>query len=150
MWTTKIKPRKIELKYADPEALKVCKYNEKEWENAPSFDEVANEIINKLKYGPLVAHNIQFDISHVEAVLKRYGYKKSNRTAIENKKFSLGYPKIDTCALAYLFLPTERQNLDTLREHFNLDASHAHEAESDAQDCRKIFYNILEYISPKG
>ena len=148
VWTTKIKPKDIELKYASSEALKVCNYSSEEWEDAPGFEEVCETIVEKLKYGAIVAHNIQFDLSHITAVLKRYGYKKSNRTNLDRKEFSLGYPAIDTCALAYLFLPTQRQNLDTLREHFEIDTSRAHDSEYDTEDCRTIFYRILEHISP--
>ena len=147
--TTKIKPNALELKYASKEALKVCKYSDEEWKDAPMFSAVCETIIDKLKYGPIVAHNIQFDVSHIEAVLKRYGYKKGDRTNLKNKTFRLGYPQIDTCGLAYLFLPTERQNLDTLREHFGLSTENAHESEPDTEHCREIFYNILSSVAPK-
>ena len=104
-------------------------------------------------WGPLVAHNIQFDIGHIKSVFKRYGYREANRNErVENNKkiYKIGYPLIDTCALAYLFLPTERQNLDTLREYFNLSTENAHEAETDTKDCRHIFYSILNHLSPEG
>ena len=136
VWTTKIKPKDIELHYASPEAIKVCNYSDEDWEDAPSFNNVADTIIKKLKYGPLVAHNIQFDISHLKAVLNRYGYKDTR----------FGYPLIDTCALAYLFLQTERQNMTALREHFNITKEGAHTAEKDVQDCRTIFYKIIGAI----
>ena len=63
-----------------------------------------------------------------------------------NKKFKVGYPVIDTCALAYLFLPTEKQNLNFLREHFNIDISRAHSADTDVEDCRTVFYNIMNSL----
>lgn len=140
-WTTKIKPKPVELEFASKEALKICGYNEEDWADAPSFEEVAPTIVKKLRYGPLVAHNIQFDVNQIESNLKRYGYQKDYSG--EPKTYSLGYPLIDTCALAYMFLPTERQNLDTLREHFNLSKDNAHDAEQDVKDCRTIFYTIV-------
>ena len=57
--------------------------------------------------------------------------------------FKIGYPVIDTCALSYIFLPTERQNLNALREHFNIDTERAHSATTDVEDCRYVFYNII-------
>ena len=135
-WTTKIRPSDLEMNYASDEALSVCKYEFDEWSDAPTLKEVANKIINKLKYGPLVAHNIQFDISHLKAVFNRYGYKDVR----------FGYPLIDTCALAYLFLPTERQNMTALREHFNISKEGEHTAEKDVMDCREIFYKIIGSI----
>ena len=77
VWTTKIKPASIELEYASEEALKVCGYNTADWKDAPSFTEVAETIAKKLRYGPLVAHNINFDISHLKASFKRRGWDRS-------------------------------------------------------------------------
>ena len=147
VWSTKIKPKPIELEFASPEALKICGYSEDLWEDAPSFKEVANDIIKRLMWGPLVAHNPQFDISHIKAVLKRYGYveaKRNQKISKDNSLYKIGYPVIDTCALSYLFLPTERQNLNALREYYNIDPDRAHDAITDTEDCRTVFYKILE------
>jgi DNA polymerase III epsilon subunit-like protein len=143
-WTTKIKPKPVELEFASEEALKICGYNEADWEDAPTFEEVADTIAKKLRFGPIIAHNIDFDVDHLTAVFQRYGYKKWTRDAKEtDKTYSFGYPKIDTCALSYLFLPTDRQNLDTLREHLNIESEGAHTAGKDVDDCRQVFYHII-------
>ena len=146
VWTTKIKPLPVEMKFASEEALKVCGYNEKDWEDAPFFEEVAETIAKKLKYGPLVAHNIQFDISHLKSSFARRGWREpkfGEKYGSGNKIISFGYPLIDTCALSYIFMPTERQNLNVLREHLNITTEGAHTAEKDTQDCRQIFYHII-------
>ena len=148
VWTTKIKPREVEMKYASEEALKVCGYKAEDWEDAPSFEEVAEEIAKRIKFGPIVGHNIQFDIDHLKASFLRRGWKEpefGERYGSGNKKFKVGYPVIDTCALSYLFLPTERQNLNALREHFGIDTSRAHAADTDVEDCRYVFYKIMDY-----
>ena len=152
VWTTKIKPKPVEMKFASEEALKVCGYSEEEWKDAPDFEVVASEIARRLMWGPLVGHNIQFDIAHLKSVFKRYGYKEASRNERvekDNKRYKIGYPQLDTCAMAYLFLPTERQNLNALREHFGIDTSRAHSADTDVEDCRTVFYKILEYVSNK-
>lgn len=152
VWTTKIKPRDIEMEFASPEALKVCRYSEEEWESAPRFEDVAHEIIKRLMWGPIVAHNIQFDVSHVKSVLNRYGYREADRNELikpDNKLYKIGYPQLDTCGLAYLFLPTDRQNLNALREHFGIDTSRAHSADTDVEDCREVFYRIMDFVSTK-
>ena len=146
VWTTKIKPKEIELKYASKEALEVCHYSDEEWEDAPSFEDVAETIANKIKYGPLVAHNINFDIAHLKASFFRRGWeetKPGEKYGSGNKKFNPGYPLIDTCALAYIFLPTDRQNMTALREHFEMPKEGEHTAEKDVMDCREIFYKII-------
>jgi len=145
-WSTKIKPRDIELEFADPEALKICKYDIEEWEDAPSFEEVAETIAKKLAWGPIVGHNVQFDISHLKASFDRRGWRASSRNEkfdSSKKMYKFGYPAIDTCALSFLYLPTERQNLNALREYFGISTDRAHDAETDVEDCREVFYKIL-------
>jgi len=147
VWTTKIKPKSLELEFASEEALKICGYNDSEWADAPSFEAVAEKIAKKLRFGPIIAHNIDFDVSHLTAVFERYGYKKwTKESGKSDKTYSFGYPKIDTCALAYLFLPTDRQNLNVIREHLSLSSEGAHSANKDTQDCRTLFYHILSNI----
>lgn len=152
-WTTKIKPRDVELKFADKKALEICRFSPEEWDDAPYLEDVAGTIVKKLSWGPLIAHNIYFDISHITACLERRGWKKAKSfqgSDPENKLFKIGYPLIDTCALAYLFLPTEKQNLDALREHMNISKEGSHESEKDADDCKSVFYNILMSVERKN
>ena len=70
VWTTKIKPRDMELKFASPEALNICHFHYDDWLDAPLFEDVAETIVKKLTWGPIIAHNINFDISHITASLK--------------------------------------------------------------------------------
>ena len=148
VWTTKIKPKPVEMKFASDESLKICGYNKADWEDAPSFEEVAEEIAKRIKFGPVVGHNIQFDIAHLKASFLRRGWKEpeiGEKYGSGNKRFRVGYPVIDTCVMAYLFLPTERQNLNALREHFNISTDRAHSADTDVEDCRHVFYQIMDY-----
>ena len=144
-WTTKIKPREVEIKFADKRALQICGYNEEAWQDAPSFEDVAKKI-SDLAWGPVVGHNISFDIDHLTAAFQRRGWeplgRKENYLNSE-KKYKFGYPLIDTCALAFLFLDTDRQNLNALREYLGIDTDRAHDSLTDTEDCREVFYNIL-------
>ncbi len=140
---TKIKPTIKELSLASHEALKVNGFNREDWADAPTFDEVAPKIIKALTWGPIVAHNIQFDLKHLTAIFERYGWTRANRTDIQKKEFSFGYPAIDTCALAFMYLPCERQNMTALRDYFKMSHEGAHSASRDCNDCRSIFYHIV-------
>lgn len=140
---TKVKPTLKELALASPEALKINGYNREDWEAAPSFEQVAAKIAKALMWGPIVAHNIQFDLKHLTSIFERYGWKRANRTNLSEKEFSFGYPAIDTCAVAYLFADSERQNMTALRDHYGLSHDGAHGALKDCEDCRVIFYNII-------
>ena len=145
-WSTKIKPRDVELKFANEEALKICKYNEADWSDAPMFEDVAETIAKKIAWGPVVGHNIQFDIAHINASLDRRAWRPVNldeKFDASNHVYKIGYPAIDTCGLAYLYLPTERQNLNALREYFDIDKDRAHDAVTDVEDCRTVFYKII-------
>ena len=146
-WTTKIKPRDMEIEYADPEALKICGYSSEAWEDAPVFEKVAETIAKKLRWGPVVGHNAQFDVAHLTASFSRRGWrapKRDERFDSGQKLFRVGYPVIDTCALAFLYLPTPRQNLNELRGHFGISKENAHTADADVEHCREIFYKILD------
>jgi DNA polymerase III epsilon subunit-like protein len=144
-WTTNIKPSNLELNFASEESLKICNYSSEEWESAPTFPEVAAKIAEKLMWGPLVGHNINFDLSHIRSVFKRYKWEESNNIdlKLKQKKYKIGYPIVDTCALAYLFLPTEKQNLHDLRDYFKITHEGSHDSLKDTQDCREIFYQIV-------
>lgn len=145
LWSTKIKPKNIELEFASKQSLEICNFNEEDWSDAPSFNDVAKDIAKRLTWGPLIAHNINFDLSHIRSVFKRYGWSEVNDISDLEKErnYKIGYPIIDTCALAYLFLPTEKQNLNELRNHFSISTEGSHEATKDTEDCRDIFYRIM-------
>ena len=149
VWSTKIKPKEVEMRFASKEALEICRYNEEEWADAPTFREVAPKIAEALAWGPIVAHNINFDLSHIRAVMARYGWRETDlggRLDLDNHIFKVGYPLIDTCALSFVALPTNRQNLDTIREHLNIEIEGGHEALKDAEDCREVFWNIVSKV----
>lgn len=144
-WSTKIKPQ-LRLGTYSPKALEINGYNETDWDDAPFFSDVAHLIVNKLQWGPLVAHNAGFDVAFVENCLERQtGWRKGGRTNFNERIFRLGYPVIDTVALSYLMIPTERQNLNSLREHLDITKDGAHEAIKDVYDCRSVFWHCASH-----
>ena len=150
-WSTKIKPQ-LKLGTYSPKALEINGYNEVDWDDAPFFSDIAHLIVDKLRWGPLVAHNAAFDVAFVESCLERQtDWRKGGRTDMQKRIFRLGYPVIDTVALSYLMIPTERQNLNTLREHLDITKEGAHEAVKDVYDCRSVFWhcagNCIDILS---
>tara|TARA_R110001592_G_scaffold188358_2_gene433470 strand:+ start:8130 stop:8708 length:579 start_codon:yes stop_codon:yes gene_type:complete len=142
-WSTKIRPRLKPGTY-QREALKINNFKPKEYIDAPIFEDVADKIIEKLRWGPIVAHNAQFDISFIESNLDRYtDWKKGSRTDFDDRTYRLGYPVIDTVSLSYLLIDTERQNLMALREHLGIEKDGGHEAVKDVMDCRTVFWACL-------
>ena len=142
-WSTKVKPKLLPGTYQQA-ALDINGYNSEDWAEAPTIEEVAEEIVDRLRWGPLVAHNANFDIRFLENVLTRdAGWTPGNRTDLYEKTFRFGYPVIDTVALAYLMIPTERQNLMALREHFDISKEGGHEAVKDCHDTRHVFWHCV-------
>ena len=143
-WSTKIRPRLQPGTY-DKSALKINNFQPRDYIGAPIFEDVADEIVEKLRWGPIVAHNAAFDVSFIESNLNRYtDWKRGNRTDYDDRTYRLGYPVIDTVALAYMLMPTERQNLMALRDHLNISTEGGHEAIKDVHDCRTVFWHCLE------
>lgn len=143
-WSTKIRPRLQPGTY-DKSALKINNFQPKEYMDAPIFEDIADEIVEKLRWGPIVAHNAAFDVSFIESNLSRYtDWKRGNRTDYNERTYRLGYPVIDTVALAYMLMPAERQNLMALREHLDISTEGGHEAIKDVHDCRTVFWHCLE------
>ena len=148
-YETKIKPYLPHGSFSE-KALEINGYNEKDWQDAPRFKDVAPEIVKRLSRGPIVAHNALFDITYIENALVRFSdWEKGNFTFFNDKIFRIGYPIIDTVALAYVGVPTQKQNLNALREHFEISQEGAHEALKDVKDCRQVFWHCVDRILNK-
>ena len=145
-WSTKIRPRLAPGTY-QKSALRINNFVPKEWIDAPAFEDVADEIVERLRWGPIVAHNAQFDISFLNSCFKKYtNWKPGDRTDFDSKTYRLGYPVIDTIPLAYLMIPSERQSLVALREHLDIETEGSHEAVKDVYDCRTVFWHCISKI----
>lgn len=141
----KMTPEKLDS--SSQQALEINNYSDEAWKDSVTLESVAGDIAKSIAWGPLVGHNIQFDINHIVSSLESIGWRRAEqgeRFDIEKKIYQIGYPIIDTCALAYLFVETEKQNLNVLREHMNISLNRAHDAKNDVEDCRQIFYHIMK------
>ncbi len=106
-------------------------------ENQPPFDELAQQILNKLEGKVFVAHNARFDYGFLKASFKRLG--------IDFK------PKVlCTVKLSRLLFPDQpRHNLDTIISTHGLNVSARHRALGDA-DLLVQFWKICESKFGKG
>jgi len=132
---TKIKPVNIER--ASPEALKVNGYNEADWAEAPTFDEIKDTVMEVLKHKIIVGQNPQFDRNFVVEALSRCGVEKAYR--------KLKRHTIDTITLAWEHLVPcglDRLNLGAECEFLGIPLE-AHQALADAQGCRAVYLMTL-------
>lgn len=88
IYETKIKPKHIDR--ADQEALDINGYTKAEWADAPEMEEVTPRILEFLTDCVIIGHNVRFDVSFIEATLKRANIQKR-----------IDYHIVDTVTLAY-------------------------------------------------
>lgn len=103
-----------------PEAIEVMPKFLKSFDNANSV---------------FVAHNANFDLSFVQATLKRIGI------------FDFNYPVLDTLKLARRVLnDTQKKSVGNLAQFFGIKVRNRHSALGDAKATAKILIYLLEII----
>ncbi len=90
-------------------------------ENAPTFDQLAPELLEKLRGRLFIAHNARFDYGFLKHEFRRLG--------IEFRATSLCTVKLSR----KLFPAHHRHSLDTLVERFGITTSDRHRALADAR-----------------
>lgn len=131
----KIKPERIEN--ADPVALKVNHYNEKDWENSYDLKEGMEILVEKTQNCIMVGHNVSFDAGFLE-----YSF---NKTQIINK---MHYHKLDTVSIVWAKLHREPDldhfSLRELCERFGIKNERAHSALPDARATFLLYKKLME------
>ncbi|MFB4211388.1 ATP-dependent DNA helicase DinG [Shouchella sp. JSM 1781072] len=95
---------------------------------APTFEEVAVEILSFLEGSHFVAHNVPFDKGFLKKQLERVGYL-----------FPTCFT-FDTVELSRALLPTlDSYKLSDLTVYFDMDHSRPHQADSDAEMTAELF-----------
>jgi DNA polymerase III epsilon subunit-like protein len=130
----KIKPEHIET--ADEEALRINGYNEGEWMFAPDLKPTMEMLSKKLDGAILVAHNLAFDNSFMEAAWKK--------TGVEN---TMKRYKLDTISIAFArFYERDgdmRYSLGYLCDIFGIKNENAHTALADAKALYQVYKKMM-------
>ena len=101
-------------------------------ENAPSFQEVAALIFEKLQGNVFVAHNVNFDYSFLKHHLSAAGYELSAQ-------------KLCTVRLSRKVFPAlTSYSLGNLCRHFSITIENRHRAGGDASATAVLFEHILK------
>lgn len=130
----KVKPTNINT--ADPVALQINGYNEKDWSNAMPLREAMEILSQKTKDAVMIGHNVCFDYSFLE--------KAFEKTKIENK---MHHRKLDTISIAFAKLcgdkDIEKISLKSLCKQFGVENKNAHTALSDARATFEVFVKLM-------
>ena len=121
--------------WADPNALKINKYDPKLWDHTAvewTYKTVGDLVALLNQPCVLVGHNISFDVRFLRAlIIGEYGYEWRVP------------PCIDTRALARLAWGYDSLTLDSIRERRGWQKAGAHSAFKDALDCYRIYQSFV-------
>lgn len=131
-----IKPRVS----VSPGAFKVHGLSDKFLSQFPHFEEVSDEILSFMRQGPLVFHNLNFDLGFLN---RAFSETDASFTPIEQQ-----FVTLDTLAMAKACISTERGecSLDALCKRYNVDLSERelHGALLDALLLARMFPHLLK------
>lgn len=126
----KLNPKIIELTHITDELL--AQQGEDEKEVIQVFMEFAAGSI-------LVAHNSPFDMSFLNATLRRHQLQEAT------------LPVIDTLEMARMVLPEmKRHGLKNLSKHFNINLDNHHRAIYDAEATAHVYWRLFKLVEEKG
>lgn len=137
VWHTRVRPERIGD--AEPKALEVNGYNERDWEDAPTFAEIAPTLAKLLTRDGadpvIVGHNVNFDRDFINAAFRRAGttHKVSYHTV---DTVTLCYEHLVPCGLEFL-------SLDNVRRFMGIPTFGSHAALKDAVDARQVYNRLI-------
>lgn len=107
--------------YIDPFITQLTGIHPKTVEDAPTFEQVKDEILEILKDSVFVAHNVRFDYGFLRNEFRRFGHHFSTKHFCTVKLARLLYPG------------SARYNLDSIIERFGFSCENRHRAFDDAK-----------------
>ncbi len=130
----KIKPERIEN--ANPTALKINHYNEKDWEGAITLREAIKILAEKVKDCIMVGQNVAFDSGFIEHAF--------SRMSIDN---TMHYHKLDTISIAWAKMhkqpDLEHFSLREMCLRFGIENAKPHSALSDARATYELYKKLM-------
>lgn len=110
-------------------ALEVNKIKREELNDKPTFQEVAIDLLDRLSYPYLVAHNTPFDLRMLTQELTRMDMTLPTWDLV-----------LDTCSLDFRVSGGRGFKLENCARRWGVSFKDAHRAEVDAEVCGKIFW----------
>jgi DNA polymerase III alpha subunit (gram-positive type) len=130
----KVKPENLAA--AEPEALRINRFDPAQWLFALSLPEAMKIFSEKTKDCIMVAHNVTFDYSFLQ--------KAFSKTGVPNL---MHYHRLDTISMAYAKLgkngDAQKYSLGFLCNMFGIDYKNAHTALPDARADFELFKKLM-------
>jgi DNA polymerase III epsilon subunit len=117
-----------------PGAASTNGLTDEELTSAPTFAEVADDVVEWLRGAVVVCHNAQFDIQFLDSEFRRMG----REIQIPNL--------IDTLLLARQYFELPSYSLHSIAEAFDVPMSKIHRALDDAHTARGVFFSIMDQM----
>ncbi len=125
-------------KHIPERVTKVTNITDDMVKDAPTIKELFPKILEFIEGSVLVAHNAEFDMSHLKANAKRLGYK-------------FDYTYVDTYAMARAVYPTfPKYKLGKIAEKLGIKVEVAHRALDDVDTTVKVLNKMMQEIKAKG
>ena len=130
--------------YLNPErkvsekALGVHGYTDEFLSDKKKFSEIADEFLNFIRDKRLIIHNADFDLSHLNNELKKFGHEPLKNEIV------------DTIILARDKFPGSQISLDALCKRYKIDNSKRsrHTALIDCELLAKVYINLIDQKEP--
>ncbi len=116
----------------DPFITDITGISDKMVKKEPIELDILDDFLEFLSDLPLVAHNISFDKSFLDALCKRYDKTKKNNLLFDTLQMSRTF---------LFFHPVH--NLGSISEYFGLSSDGSHRAEKDTENCGIIFQELV-------
>lgn len=139
-YASRVKPERIEV--ASPVALQVNGYTPEEWADAPDAASVVKVLQVILKDAVPCGHNIPFDVSFIQAMIRRTG-----------STVRMDYHSLDTTTLAHAVLVPaglDLLKLDVIRDFLGWPKEGGHRALKDALDARSLYKLLTSGIPARS
>ncbi|MCL2736263.1 MAG: 3'-5' exonuclease [Propionibacteriaceae bacterium] len=130
-WSTLIDPGPVDVGRTDIHGIRPCDLT-----GAPSFGDVAGDIIERLRGRILVAHNAPFDVGFIGEEFARLGHAVTDMSTI------------DTLELARQRWPGERAGLDACCQRLGIPRPPRHSALEDAVATTALFQHLMGHMEP--
>ena len=104
--------------------------------SAPTFAEIAKDLLAVIEGGILVAHAAEWDVTFLEAELARAGIPR---------RFPFF---LDTLVMSRRAFVLPSHGLEALTTHLGIERQRAHRAEDDVRAMREVFRRVVTSLTP--